>query len=74
MNYQKKGSRVLIGDTTIPSNLVKYYLGALCFSTQTEAGTNEFVVIACSHQQLEELVVAVNQYLAEHPLHTEQEA
>ena len=63
MKYQKKGSQVLIGNATIPSHSRKDYIGTLCFSTQTETGTNEFVDIACSREQLEGLVVKLSRYL-----------
>ena len=79
LRYQKKGSRVLIGGYTIPDHLIKDYVGTLCFSTQTEIGTdeNESVDIACSREQLEGLVAAVSHYLeytAKYPPHKEREA
>ena len=77
MRYQKKGSRVLIGNATIPDHLIKDYIGTLCFSTQTKTGINEFVDIACSREQLEALVVAVSHYLeytVNYPPHKEREA
>lgn len=63
MNYQKKGTQVLIGNATIPNYSRKDYIGTLCFSTQTKTGTNEFVDIACSREQLEGLVVKLSRYL-----------